>query len=55
MQRLTSSNICRSVTCILWFSDFASYLKDYWMDKLVFVIMYQCDSKIDIVKYYVGQ
>ena len=50
MQRLTSSSMCRSVTCILWFSDFASYLKDYWVEKHC-----DCDSKIDVVKYYVGQ
>ena len=32
-QRLTSSSICRSVTYILWSSDFASYLEDYLMEK----------------------
>ena len=48
--------VCRSVTYILRFSDFASYFKDYWMEKhcTTFAIMYQCDSKIDLVKYYVS-
>ena len=32
-KRLTSSSICRSVTFILWSSDFASYLEDYLMEK----------------------
>ena len=52
MQRLTSSSLCRSVTCTLLVSDFASYLKDYWMEKRCV-----CDnvSKIDVVKYYVAQ
>ena len=31
--RLTLSSICRSVTCILWSSDFASYLEEYLMEK----------------------
>ena len=32
-QRLTSSDICRSVTYILWSSDFAPYLEEYLMEK----------------------
>ena len=40
---MTLLSICRSVTCILWSSDFASYLEDYLMEK--------CDSKINLVKY----
>ena len=31
--RLTLSSICRSVTYILWSSDFASDLEDYLMEK----------------------
>ena len=33
IQRLTSSSICRSVTYILWSSDFTLYLEDYLMEK----------------------
>ena len=47
--RLTLSSIFRSVTYILWSSDFASYLEDYLMEKCC--IMDQCDSKTNIVKY----
>ena len=32
-QRFTSSSICRSVTYILWSSDFALYLEEYLMEK----------------------
>ena len=32
-QRLTSSSICRSVTYILWSSDFALYLEDCLIEK----------------------
>ena len=39
--------ICRSVTFILWSSNFASHLEDY----VTLGIMDQCDSKIDLVKY----
>ena len=49
--RLTLSSICRSVTYILWASDFASYLEDYLMRNVVLGIMDQCHSKIDLVKY----
>ena len=49
--RLTLPSICRSVTYILWSSDFASYLEDYLMEKRCTWIMDQCDSKIDLVKY----
>ena len=31
--KLTLPSICRSVTYILWSSDFASYLEDYLMEK----------------------
>ena len=48
---LTLPSICRSVTYILWSSDFASYLEDYLMEKVVLGIMDHCDSKIDRVKY----
>ena len=41
----------RSVTYILWSSDFASYLEGYLMENVVFGIMDQCDSKITLVKY----
>ena len=30
---LTLPSICRSVTYILWSSDFASYLEDYLMER----------------------
>ena len=43
--------MCKSVTYIVWFSDFALYLKDYLRRNVVLGIMYQCDSKIDPVKY----
>ena len=53
--RLTLSSICRSVTYILWCSDFASYLEDYLMEKC-------CSWAIGLVwlkdrpcKIYVGQ
>ena len=46
--------ICRSVTCILWCSDFASYLEVYLMENVVLEIMHQCDSKISLVKYMWG-
>ena len=46
-----TQSMCRSVTYILWLSDFASYLKDYLMENVVFGIMDQCHSKIDLVKY----
>ena len=49
--RLTVSSICRSVTYILWSSDFASYLEDYLMRNVVLGILDQCDSKINLVKY----
>ena len=48
---LTLPSICRSVTYILWSSDFASYLEDYLMEKVVLGIMDRCDSKNDLVKY----
>ena len=32
-QSLTWNYVCRSVTCISWFSDFALYLEDHSMDK----------------------
>ena len=31
--KLTLLSICRSVTYILWSSDFTSYLEDYLMEK----------------------
>ena len=31
--KLTLSSICRSVTYILWSSDFAHYLEDYLVEK----------------------
>ena len=46
---LTLPSICRSVTYILWSSNFASYLEDYLMD-IVLGIMDHCDSKINLVK-----
>ena len=50
-QRLTSTSICWTVTYILWFSDFASYLEDNLMDKSCTGIMDQRDTKIDLLKY----
>ena len=44
--RLTLPNICRSVTYILWSSDFASYLQIIWWRNVVLGIMDQCDSKM---------
>ena len=44
-------SICRSVTYILWSSNFASFLEDYLMGNVVLGIMDHCDSKIDLVKY----
>ena len=49
--RLTLSSICKSVTYILWSSDFASYLEDYWMEKCCTWDKDRCDSKINLVKY----
>ena len=49
--RLTLQSICRSVTYILWSSEFASYLEDYLMEKCFTWDNGQCDSKIDLVKY----
>ena len=48
---LTLPSICRSVTYILWSSDFASYLEDYLMENRCTWVMDHCDSKIDLVKY----
>ena len=50
-QRLTSSSICRSVTYILWSSNFASYLEDYMWRNVVLGIMDQCDTEIDLLKH----
>ena len=47
----TLLSICRSVTYILWSSNFASYLEDCLMENVVLGIMDQCDSKINLVKY----
>ena len=48
--RLTLSSKCRSVTYILWSSDLLHILKISSRD-VVFGIMDQCYSKIDLVKY----
>ena len=50
-QRSTSSSICRSVTYILWSSEFASYLEDCLMEKYCIWDNDQCDTKIDLLKY----
>ena len=47
--KIDSSSICRSVTYILWSSDFASYLEDYLMEKCS--TWDQGDTKIDLLKY----
>ena len=46
--RLTIPSICRSVTYILWSSDFASDLEDYLMEKCC---IWDNGSKINLVKY----
>ena len=48
--RLTSS-ICRSVTCILWSSDFSSCLEDYLLERVVLEMIDQCHSEIGLVNY----
>ena len=50
-QRLTSSSICRSVTYILWSSDFAVYFEDCLMEKCYTCDKDQTDTKINRVKY----
>ena len=43
-------HICRSVTYISWSSEFALYLEDYLMDKVITGILDPCDSKIYHIK-----
>ena len=49
--------IRRSATYISCFSDFASYLEDYLMDKCLIGMLNPCDAKIYQIKctVYVGQ
>ena len=53
--RLTLSSICRSVTYILWSSDFASYLEDYLMEKCCTWDNGSVSLKEGPCKIYVGQ
>ena len=43
------SSICRSMTYILWSSDFASCLEDYLLQKVVLGMIDQCHSETDLV------
>ena len=45
------SSICRSLTYILWSSDFASCLEDYLLRKVVLGMIDQCHSQIDLVNH----
>ena len=53
--RLALSSICRSVTYILWSSDFASYLEDYLMEKCCTWDNGSVSLKDQPCKIYVGQ
>ena len=53
--RLTFPSICRSVTYILWSSDFVSYLEDYLMEKRCTWDNESGDSQDRPCKIYVGQ
>ena len=52
---LTLPSICRSVTYILWSSDFASYLEDYLMEKRCTWDNGSLWLKDRFCKLYVGQ
>ena len=52
---LTLPSICRSVTYILWSSDFASYLEDYLMEKRCTWDNGSLGLKDRPCKIYVGQ
>ena len=45
------SCICWSLTYILWSSDFASCLEDYYSRKVVLGMIDQCHSETDLVNF----
>ena len=53
--RLTLLSICRSVTYILWSSDFASYLEDCLIEKCCTWDNGSVSLKDQPCKIYVGQ
>ena len=53
-QKLILSSICKSVTYILWSSDFASYLEDYLIEKCCTWDIGSVSHKDRPLKIYVG-